>query len=109
MMLVCQKQLPEIFHNLDILTDSREPETLKVLASVSFNFIAIMSNNFIINVVTTVWTAHRDSQAAKYEKNFKQTNKLSLKTRATTARAQTAFRRTYQNNLPRFSKNLAQQ
>ena len=51
-----------------------------------------------------MWTAHKNSQAPRYDKNFKATNKLSLRTNATTARAQTAFRRTYQNHLPRFVK-----
>ena len=96
MMLVCQSQQLETFHNSVMHTDYQEQETQRVLVSVSI-FSKKINFTFPMIVVTTVWTAHRDSKAQKYEKNFKQTNKLSLRTRATTARAQTAFRRTYQN------------
>ena len=75
------------------------PETPKVSPSVSSK---TFSN--LLSLVTSVWTAHKNSNVPRYDKNFKTTNKLSLKTQATTARAQTAFRRTYGNLLPRFVK-----
>ena len=56
--------------------------------------------------MTSVWTAHKNSNVTRYDKNFKQTNKLALKTRATTARAQSAFRKTYSKHLPRFVKEI---
>ena len=53
--------------------------------------------------VTTIWTAHENSKAPRYENNFRQTNRQSLRSRATTARAQTAYRRYRgKNQLPRF-------
>jgi hypothetical protein len=53
--------------------------------------------------VTTIWTAHQNSQTPSYENNFRATNKLSLHySRATTSRAQSAFRRTARPALPRF-------
>ena len=49
---------------------------------------------FSNNVVTTVWTAHSSSKLPRYEKNFRATNKMSLNKKATTSRAQSAYRRT---------------
>jgi len=53
--------------------------------------------------VTTIWTAHQNSEKPRYESNFRATNKLSLAySHATTSRAQSAFRRTARPALPRF-------
>ena len=80
----------------------QEPETQKVSLSVS----SIITSLTFSNAVTSVWTAHKNSNVTRYDKNFKQTNKLALKTRATTARAQSAFRKTYSKHLPRFVKEI---
>ena len=58
------------------------------------------------NLVTTVWTAHKAKGAQKYEKNFKQTNKLSLQNKLTTSRAQSAYRRTMGNFMPRLKNTI---
>ena len=90
----------EIYHSLVILMGFRVLETQKVLESVGvyffFNFVLICF------IVTSVWTFHNHSRNPKYEKNFKTTNKLALKEKATTARAQSAFRNTFHGNLPRI-------
>ena len=58
-----------------------------------------------VAALTSKWTAHAVTSNPKYEKDFKQTNKISLKKRATTARAQSAFRRTFTNGLPRLQQH----
>ena len=45
----------------------------------------------------------------KYEKNFKATNKIALSNKATTARAQSAFRRTFNSGLPRLAQRFPDQ
>ena len=80
----------------------QELETQRVSLSVS----QIITTLTFSDTVTSVWTAHKNSNVTRYDKNFKQTNKLSLKTRATTARAQSAFRKTYSKHLPRFVKEI---
>ena len=44
----------------------------------------------------------------RYENNFRLTNRVSLKAQATTARAQTAYRRKNKNKLPRFDLTVAE-
>ena len=56
-----------------------------------------------------MWTAHKTSNKPRYENNFRKTNRSSLRTvKATTARAQTAFRRTKKDLLPRFDLTISE-
>ena len=85
--------LPQFGHSYG-LPGARDPEGVG-----QRKYIPLL---LIFAIVTTKWTAHYDSKKPRNEKDFKATNKIALRSRATTARAQTAFRRTFNNQMPRL-------
>ena len=91
-MLACQNPQPETSPSLVTRMVYQVLETMKASVDVSI----LKTKNLICYVssflVTTVWTAHGASRGPKHEKDFRQTNKLSLRQRATTAKGQRAFR-----------------
>ena len=78
------RELPAFGHAYG-LQGTRDPHNVAAC-----KFISVFLMIFVL--VTSKWVPHNNSRQPKYEKNFKQTNKLAIKERATTARAQRAFR-----------------
>ena len=91
-MLACQNPQPEISPSLVIRMVYQVLETMKVSLDVSILNNKNLTCYVFIILVTTIWTAHGASRGPKLEKDFRQTNKLSLRQRATTAKGQRAFR-----------------
>ena len=90
-------QVPEI---------PRESRTVSIIICCRDQPYQINSTRDLIicfsNLVTSVWTAHKKSNKPMYEVNFRKTNRTSLRNKATTSRAQTAYRRTFQSSMKRF-------
>ena len=97
------RDLPEFGHSYG-LPGARDSEGV---AKRKYFLIGLSRSN-LVDLVTTVWTSHHQSNFPRQEKDFKQTNKLSLKKRATTAKAQSNFRKTFSNNLPTMMSKMRQ-
>jgi len=84
----------------------RESRTVSII--IYFPLHQLLENStvdliiYFVNIVTSVWTAHQKSNKPMYEVNFRKTNRSSLKNKATTSRAQSAYRRTFQSSMKRF-------
>ena len=58
--------------------------------------------------MTSKWTAHNQSTIKNTVKDFKKTNKMAIKQRATTAKSQSAFRRSVYKELPTLNSRMGQ-
>ena len=101
------RDLPIFGHSYG-LPGARDSEGVARCKYYNHNYNVVLEILIIISVylVTTVWTAHQAQADKKYEKNFKSSNKLSLANKLTTCRAQSAYRKTMNNYLPRLKNTI---